>query len=312
MAVAVSGGPDSMALLSVMRNYAQDRNIKLHVLSVDHGLRAEAKEEVAQVAQWAQTHNSDYIFHSILTWEGDKPNSALMENARKARYGLMAKYCKRNHIQLLFLGHHQDDQAETFLIRLAKGSGLDGLSAMQDLQQYDDDVVLARPFLSVSKVDLVSHCEGNNIPFVQDPSNQNDNFLRPRLRASMDVLSAEGLTPKRLSLTAKRLSRARQALDEIAGNAYQASLVSESKGRKDFDYNALKSCPVEIAFRVIACALEGIRPAAEYQVRMEKLEDLIDDLLTHETFKARTLGGCKFSLNTKGKTIVTIEQEKQS
>lgn len=310
MAVAVSGGPDSMALLCVMANYAIQNQIQLHVLSVDHGLRPEAHAEIDQVREFVQANNSNLLHHETLTWQHDNPDTAVMEKARSARYELMAQYCEGYNIKLLFIAHHQDDQAETFLIRLSKGSGLDGLSAMQPIQQYNDHMFLARPFLDMPKSDLIAYCDQHKITYAKDPSNENEKYLRPRLRASMDVLSEEGLTPKRLSFTAKRLSRARRALEEIAGNAYQSCLIEKEQNHISFDFVSLKSCPLEISFRVIAMALETFRTDEVYQVRMEKLEDLVDDMMQNTDFKPRTLGGCRFAIMKKDKVILRIEKEK--
>lgn len=310
LAVAVSGGPDSMALLGVMTDYAIQNQIQLHVLSVDHGLRAEAHAEINQVREFVRGKKSNLLHHETLTWKHDNPDTAVMEKARSARYELMAQYCEGYNIKLLFIAHHQDDQAETFLIRLSKGSGLDGLSAMQPIQQYNDHLFLARPFLEVTKSDLIAYCDQHKIKYAKDPSNENEKYLRPRLRASMDVLSEEGLTPKRLSLTAKRLSRARKALEEIANNAYQSCLIEKEQDHISFDFASLKSCPLEISFRVIAMALETFRTNKAYQVRMEKLEDLVDDMMQNTDFKPRTLGGCRFALMKKDKVILRIEKER--
>jgi tRNA(Ile)-lysidine synthase len=311
IAVAVSGGPDSLALMALMAEHTQSKNIELHILSVDHGLRTSAKDEVQMVAEWVCSQKSAHIQHKILTWEGEKPEAAIMENARAARYDLMAEYCAAHKIQTLLVAHHQDDQAETFLIRLAKGSGLNGLGAMQEVRDYKGALKIARPLLSVSKEELIALCEEEEIPYVRDPSNENDDYLRPRLRKSMDVLAKEGLTAKRLSLTAKRLSRARRALDDIADSAFQACLIEKRAEAYVFNFNALKGCPEEISLRVIQRAVEAFREGADYNVRMERLENVFESLWdSPENFKSRTLGGCKFSLKKEALLTLTIEKEK--
>ena len=311
VAAAVSGGPDSMALAGIMLNYARSKNINLHILSVDHGLRDQAKDEVKMVAGWVASQKSNMLQHQILTWEGDKPDTAIMETARSARYDLMAEYCASNKIETLFVAHHQDDQAETFLIRLSKGSGLDGLSAMQEIRNYSDNLQLARPLLNVPKQDLIEFCEDNNIPFVNDPSNENTDYMRPRLRKSMDVLAEEGLTPKRLALTAKRLSRARNALDNLADSAFQACLIEKQNSAYAFSFSTLQGCPEEIALRVVIRAVENLRDGADYNVRMERLENLFESLWNDpKNFKPRTLGGCKFSLKNGDVLTLLVEKEK--
>jgi tRNA(Ile)-lysidine synthase len=309
--IAVSGGPDSMALAGVMVKYAQNQNIDLHLLSVDHGLRASAKDEVKMVAEWVKAQNYSKLHHKILTWDGKKPEAGVMEAARTARYDLMAEYCASHNIEMLFVAHHQDDQAETFLIRLSKGSGLDGLGAMQEVRKYNEVLKIMRPFLNFPKQDLVTFCKSENIPYASDPSNENTDYMRPRLRQSMAVMAEEGLTVKRLSLTAKRLSRARCALDDIADSAFQACLVERQEGVYRFNFMALQGCPEEIALRVIGRAVEDLRGKVEYNVRMERLEALFESLWSDpKKFKPRTLGGCKFSIKKETCLTLIIEKEK--
>ena len=293
-AVAVSGGPDSMALAHALIGWGRRHNKFIHLISVNHGLRPEAAGELESVAVWAK---EQAVMHHILTWHGQKPDTAIMEEARQARYALMAEYCATQNIQTLFIAHHQDDQAETFLIRLAKGSGLDGLGGMQSCRPYNDKLTLARPFLSLDKETLIKYCRENGIPFVSDPSNTNEDYLRPRLRGTMEVLAKEGLTSKRLAVTAGRLSRARLALDQLAVKAYEENLLRRDENILVVNFGSLKQQPEEIGLRVLQRMIETLRPASEYGVRMEKLEELFSSLWHNpENYKPRTLGKCKISL----------------
>jgi tRNA(Ile)-lysidine synthase len=310
MALAVSGGPDSMAMADIIWQFAKDQKISLHILTVDHGLRDNAKAEAQMVADWVGSKKSERLKHKILKWEEDKPDTAIMEAARSARYELMAEYCSQHDIEHLAVAHHQDDQAETFLIRLAKGSGLDGLSAMQDIRDLNENLKILRPFLTVTKEELIKYCDDHKIPYVHDPSNDNDDYLRPRLRQSMDVLAEEGLTSKRLATTANRIGRARQALEEIADNAFQACLLEKDDNHHAFDWNKLKACPEEIVFRVVQSAMENQRVEADYNIRMDRLENLFESLwLNTENFKPRTLGGFKISIKNQPQLMLMIEKE---
>ncbi len=311
IAVGVSGGADSMALAHMLGMWAKENNKKLYVLTVDHGLRVEAKDEVKEVARWVAKLKAEKIdiTHHVLTWEGKKPDTAIMERARAARYELMAEHCRMHDIPFLFLAHHQDDQAETFLIRLSKGSGLDGLSSMGEARCYDEALILLRPLLAYSKEDLLHYCKTHDIPYVNDPSNKNKEYMRPRLRASMIILGEEGLTSKRLARTAKRLARARKALEQISLNLYDQCLKEQEETKIIFDFVELKKNPEEIALRVVQKALESMRPNADYGVRMERLEELFAALWQRpESFKPRTLGGCVFALKDKN-TALWIEKE---
>ena len=304
-AVAVSGGPDSMALAHMLSVWAKANDKTLFAMTVDHGLRPEAAEEARQVASWAASQD---IAHVILEWRGEKPESGIMEAAREARYALMAEYCKQHDVKTIFVAHHQDDQAETFLIRLAKGSGLDGLAAMGATHIYND-LQIARPLLDVSKEEIIGYCKQNDIPYIDDPSNRNEDYMRPRLRQSMEVLGEEGLTSKRLAMTAKRLGRARKALEDITNQVCNSCIREESPNHVIIDFDILRKQPEEIGLRVVQKLLEKMRTQAPYNVRMEKLEELFESLWCKpETFKPRTLGGYIFSLKEK-QSRLHIKQE---
>lgn len=303
-AVAVSGGPDSMALASALINFYPDK--KFHILTVDHGLRTESADEALQVnAAFSKALNA--VSH-VLKWEGDKPESAVMEAARKARYDLMQVYCVAHKIKTLFIAHHRADQAETFLIRLAKGSGLDGLTAMVSLSQQNE-IYLARPFLNLEKIDLITYCQDQKIDYIDDPSNDNEKYLRPRLRRAKEILEAEGLSDKRLAVTANRLRRAREALTHYTHAVMDDVILSRDEGAVLLDFTKFKTAPDEIALRVLQNLIESYREGYDYGVRMEKLESLCENLLIDpQHFKPRTLGGLRFSLRDKH-TMLLIEKE---
>ncbi len=303
--VAVSGGPDSMALCKLLSGWGADKAIEVHALSVDHNLRAESAEEAAQVGSWLSDWSQ--VKHQVLNWESPS-ETAIQEEARRARYGLMAEYCRAHNIEHLFLGHHGDDQAETVLFRLSKGSGLDGLAGMQNVQVYDDDLVLVRPFLDLPKDDLIRFCEDQAIDFVQDPSNENTDFARVRLRRSREILEEEGLSSKRLNVTAKRLSRARKALDSVAEKAYKEAVFKNDTKCTVFKNDVLLRQPEEIILRCVLKALEKFRPEADYAPRMEKVEALLDDLIRSDDFRKRTLGGVIFERDDKAAQLILTRE----
>lgn len=291
-AVALSGGPDSMALAHLLNGWAGARGVKIHALTVDHGLRSESAREARQVSDWMASWSD--VTHKILTWDGEKPQTRIQEEARAARYRLMEDYCKLHNIRCLFLAHHQDDQAETFLMRLAKGSGLDGLAAMRPVYDFSPDLVLLRPFLSTAKERLVSYCEAGKISYVKDPSNDSDHFARVRLRKSVAALEVEGLTSKRLALTAERLERASSALDILAENAHKTSVIVLNTDRIVYNYRAWADLPLEIVFRILVKGMKMLRPPGEYLPRMEKIESILVDVVSGQNFTKRTLGGLIF------------------
>lgn len=303
VAAAVSGGADSMALLHALAGLCADRGIDLHVLSVDHGLRAEAAAEAQQVKDYCRALDPA-IKHTTLRWAGDKPEAALQEEARKARYALMADYCRENGISGLCLAHHRDDQAETVLMRLAAGSGLNGLAGMRAESLYSEEVTLLRPLLGVTKEDILTYCKAHNMPYINDPSNENEAFARVRLRKSMGVLAEEGLTSKRLSVTAQRLARAADALDYYCDLIWHSSALKNKTNQIVFNKNTFVDAPAEIAVRLIVRLIETLGPSKDYLPRMEKIENLTAALRAQEAVKPRTLGGVIFTRDDKAGEII--------
>jgi len=318
VAVGVSGGSDSMALAFLMAQWARDNGVALHVLSVDHGLRVTARNEVEHVAStigaWKEAWGGALLEHHILTYDGQWSESAIQEQARYVRYNLMAAFCLELGVSSLCLAHHEDDQGETFLFRLAKGSGLDGLCAMNPVADYSPDLRLVRPMLDVSKADLVSFCDTQGIVYIDDPGNENHDFARVRLRAARDVLAAEGLSNKRLALSAKRLQRAQKALECAADRLYVRA-VDLHQDSVNVDVLMLRAEPEEVAFRVMLRVVRDLRIGAAYLPRMERLENLFADFWARDdsafaTFRKRTLGGLVFEIIESGR-FLQISSEKK-
>ncbi len=301
VSAGISGGPDSMAMLFLLSEWAERNGTMVHAITVDHGLRAESADEARIVESFAK--NLKNVTHRIVEWGGKKPETRILEEARIARYALMADAMKDTRTEHLFVAHHRDDQAETFLIRLAKGSGLDGLSGMRVLQPTENGITLVRPLLNFSKEELLALCEEQNIPFVRDPSNENEKYLRPRLRAAQSILEEEGLSSKRLATTAKRLGRARSALEEAAEKLYKEALTEKRSDGFFFNINTLRSSHEELVLRVLLKAMDELRPDADYAPRMEKLENLLDRIMADPGFNGATLGGCIFALQVKNATL---------
>jgi tRNA(Ile)-lysidine synthase len=170
-------------------------------------------------------------------------------------------------------------------------------------------VILLRPFLSISKERLVATCRANNIPFLKDPSNVKMKFARPRLRKAKAILEEEGLSAKRLAITANRLERARKALEKLTEDAFKKNLSTKNTKRIVFHWKTLMAEPEEIKLRVLLKAIRHLRPDAAYAPRMEKIEDLAADLFTPQSFRKRTLGGLVFERDDRKKMlIVSVEK----
>jgi tRNA(Ile)-lysidine synthase len=215
--LAVSGGPDSIALMWLAARWrrALTRGPRLIAVTVDHGLRTEAAGEARDVKRLARTLD---LPHRTIRWTGAKPKSGLPAAARAARYRLLAEAARKSGATHILTAHTRDDQAETLLMRLLRGSGIAGLAAMARVTEKEG-VLLARPFLNVSKSQLVATLKKAKIAFADDPTNRDTNFTRPRLRAVMPLLAAEGGDARNLARLASRLARANAAIEILVDGA---------------------------------------------------------------------------------------------
>lgn len=304
LAVAVSGGGDSLALAYLLQRWAMDYpDLTLHMLTVDHQLRPEAAAEAAYVAQVVAAW--PHVIHQTLLWRGRKPRTAVAERARAARYDLLQDYCTTHDIQYLVLAHQQDDQAETFLMRLAAGSGLDGLAAMLPVQNTGA-ITLLRPLLSVPHERLLVTLRAARLKWVEDPTNQNTDYLRPRLRAARDVLAAEGLTPSRLAVTSGRVARGRAALEAWADQLWHSYAQHTSVG-VGFDRDAYFILPDDMQIRLLTRALTAVNGKSP-PARMEQIEQIWAAIQVGGRQTVRvTLGGC---VVTRGAKTLKISKEK--
>jgi tRNA(Ile)-lysidine synthase len=244
--------------------------------------------------------------HAILTWEHeDVADTGVQEKARAARYDLMAAYASVHGIQAIVTAHHLDDQAETFLMRLKRGSGLDGLAAIPERGTWAG-VTILRPLLDVPKARLVATLDADGIAYASDPSNEDPRFERARMREASDALAELGLTPDALALTARRLRRAREALD----HATDTFLADHSEMHGDhavIERDALLKAPQEIALRALARLIEAVG-GSEEKVRLAKLEALCAALSEHPD-KTQTLGHCR--IEPKGRRIAIFREQRR-
>lgn len=327
IAVAVSGGPDSMALCRLAQEWAVPRGVKVVGLTVDHRLRDEAAVEAATVSQWLDAID---VPHETLVWQEGATVKQLDRSpqaaARDARFDLMTTWCGENNVTCLLTAHHADDQAETFLMRLIRGSGVDGLAAMSGETARGGMRVL-RPLLTVTKTDLISTCKRFNQPWVHDPSNDNDSYARTRIRNVMAALESEGLHRDRLLKTVTHMQRAQTAIEsavtDVMELAAKAGTKDESAGLT-VDVAVLCSAPDEVALRGLARCLKTVS-GAPYAPRFDSLERVFRDLkgslkissngdpkidMKAGEWTDRTLHGCQLRLAT-GYLTVTKEGQRR-
>ena len=306
LAVAVSGGGDSMALAFLLSEWAGEHGHPLTSLIVDHGLRPEAADEARFVASTLKPLG---FSHKTLVWEGIKPKTRLQESARAARYALMAEYCSRQKIRHLFVAHHANDQAETILFRLAKGSGFDGLAGMQPTSHYEDgQLLICRPLLSVSHADLLATCRNHKMEWIEDPSNKNERYARVRLRNILDVIEGEGLSPARLSAISARIRRLVSAIDQLSENEYKNILIESNTKRIVISFSGLAHLADEVQIRILRKILNELAASSSQKVRLEEIERLQARIVSKTGFRAATLGGLIFR-KTKEGLVVSKESD---
>ncbi len=293
VALAVSGGRDSVALLRLAVR-ARQRFAdfpELVVYTVDHGLRAEAAAEARQVAAWSEDAG---IACRILTRAPGALSGNLQAAAREARYRLMAEAAGQDGVCALVTAHHQDDQAETLLLRLARGSGLRGLAAMPAAGAMHGLTVL-RPLLDVPRRRLMDVLEAEGHAWIDDPSNENERFDRVRFRKLLPALEDAGLSPARLARAAEALRRGRDAIDHYAHLALERCTNRYPAGFVRLDWAGLSGEPEEVRLRVLASLIEGVT-GCRYAPRLDRLERLAAAFCEpgDRHAVAGTLSGCMF------------------
>lgn len=299
--LAVSGGPDSTALLVLAARWAKRRKRapKLVAVTIDHGLRAEAAREAAAVRRLARRFG---VAHRTIRWRGRKPKTGLQEAARAARYRLLAEAAASAGYAHILTAHTLDDQAETVLFRLARGSGVMGLAGMAHVSPLplgaDRMGFLLRPLLHIPKSRLVATLKAAGVAYSQDPSNLDPRFTRTRLRALMPHLAGEGLSAHGLSRFAIRMRRA-DATIEFAVAAAREALAPEpwlERGPIRFDTARFASLPAEVALRLLGRAVTFA--GSEGPVELGKLESLYAAMRQAASRLRRTLAGALITLDS--------------
>jgi len=304
LAVAVSGGSDSLALVLLAAAWASRSGGEIIALTVDHGLRPEAAAEARQVGRWLKAHR---VRHRTLRWQPDPVMhfaGGIQAAARAARYGLLTEWCRAQGILHLAVAHQQEDQAETMLLRLARGSGLDGLAAMAAVAERDG-VRLIRPLLSVSRARLRATLSQLGQAWIEDPTNENAAHARVRMRALMPALAAEGLDTPRLAAATAHLGSARAAIDDAVADLLAAAAAMSPAGYVRVDRIALAAAPVEVSLRALSRCLLTVG-GGDYGPRLERLTRLHRAICSNGFTSAATLGGCRI-LPRRGQLLICRE-----
>ncbi|HET9067119.1 MAG TPA: tRNA lysidine(34) synthetase TilS [Amaricoccus sp.] len=281
--VAVSGGSDSLALLLLLR----EAGARVAALTVDHGLRPESAAEARTVAGLCAARG---IPHEVRTWERPGATGNLQDRAREARRELIAAWAKRRSIAAVALGHTLDDQAETFLLRLARGSGVDGLSAMRPVSEALG-LRWLRPLLDIRRGALRDWLAETGVTWAEDPSNADLRFDRVRARLALPALAGLGLGAERLATTARAMARARAALERATADLARLCLADGGAGDLLLDPLPFADAAEELRLRLLAGAL-GWVSGARYRPRLVRLEAALAAIDAGRVGHGLTLHGC--------------------
>ena len=287
--VAVSGGPDSLSLAFLTKCYSIKNSVNFKYALVDHKLRKDSSLEAKKVVQILKKIG---INCKILVWKGRKPNSNIQKIARNNRYRLLVKECNRFDAKTILLGHQMNDLHENFFLRMTRGSGLKGLTSL-GLNSDFSKIKLLRPLINIPKKDLekLTSIVFNN--FIKDPSNENDEFARVRIRKILKIFSREGLEAKKINITINNLKSASNALDYYANKNIRENTTYFKKNKSFFlNKNFFKS-PNEVLLRSLTMILRDLS-GRYYPPRGKKINRLILLMSSQNKAKKTTLGGCVF------------------
>jgi len=288
VAAGVSGGADSLALVLWLNECLRPVGKKVIALTVDHQLRPESADEAAYVGKIMAQEG---IEHHILVWKDEKPKTGIEEAARIARYRLLSEWCLAHQIKCLCVAHHQLDQAETFMMRLQRGSGLNGLCGMQEVSELNGLTIL-RPFLKTPPEVLKKYLRDKKIDWVTDSSNSCEDFLRVRIRNFLPQMEVSiGITPQRLVDTMTVLNRSRQYIDSQVAKFIKQHVRFWKTAGATVSLTVLGQQHEEIIYRVLAALIKQIGQS-DYTARADDVERLAGVVLS-EKFKGATLGHCE-------------------
>lgn len=297
--LAVSGGPDSVALMLLAAQWSLRPMRDIAVATVDHGLRPEAAEEARRVGEWAR----DLGFgHRTLLWEGPKPKTRIQERARDARYDLLGRCARDIGATAVVTAHHADDQAETILFRLARGSGVAGLAGMATVSRLDG-LTLLRPLLGLRKQALAALCAARRRDFFQDPSNDDPAYARTRLRRLRASLEEQGLDTRALLRLGARAARSEAALAWSAARIAAGLPAERGERRFCVAAEALRALPQELLQRVLGAEISRIGASAPRLERLEQAVERLANALETRTPLRMTLGGTSIALAADAVTI---------
>jgi len=285
--IAVSGGPDSLALSALAKAYSYQKKCKIYYVLVDHNLRKGSSNEAKSVKKMLKKHK---IFLHILK-NKIIINKNIQSNARDIRYNLLINFCKKKKIKTILTGHNLENQVETFFIRLSRGSGLQGLASMKPISKINGNINLIRPLLEFKKNELIKISKLIFGKFYKDPTNKNKKYLRTRVRNLKKILEKTGINYDQIFKSIKNLASSRDTLNSYFNRIYKETINSDNKNKKIVilikKYNTHNQ---EMKMKIFQQSIKSLTNSY-YSPRSKKILNLINGIKIKKNTKF-TLGGC--------------------
>ncbi len=285
--VAVSGGPDSLALVALTKAYTFHKKTKFFYVLVDHSLRKNSDKEAQNVKSLLKKNS----INLKIFLNKKRITKNIQSEARTVRYNILIKYCKKNDANILLTAHNLEDQVETFLIRLSRGSGLKGLSAMKPLSKIDNKVSLYRPLLDTKKKYLIKISKNIFGTYFKDPSNNNTNYLRTKIRGLKKPIENSGIKYEQIFRSIQNLSSSKNTLEKYLDKIFK-DLIKKTKDEISINFKKFRSLGKDTKISLINESIKQLKKNY-YDLRSKKVDNLINSFEKKE-FKKSTLGGCIF------------------
>lgn len=303
VAVAVSGGADSMALTLLAQRWAQMKGGHVEAITIDHGLRSQSSDEARQVHEWCVARG---ISHHILTMPPLAQPGSVQEQAREVRYKMLTDWCKRHNILHLLTAHHQGDQAETLFFRLARGSGLSGLAGISPLSAMHG-IRLLRPLLAISKKALNDFLDQNKQPWIEDPTNLKDDYTRNRIRKKIAETGISNNIISRANTLVSRLTCIRNSMEYNTFDQLTSYVSIFPQGYASANLDVLTGLPPDHAIRLLSCLITTV-DGNIHPPRSHALERLYEALPSLPASRRYTLGGCQIVYSSKTRSILVCRE----
>ena len=285
--VAVSGGPDSLALVALTKAYTFYKKTRFYYLLVDHNIRKNSSQEARKVKNLLKKKH----FNLNVLLNKKKIIKNIQAEARNARYDLFKDFCKKNNIKVILTAHNLEDQVETFLIRLSRGSGLKGLSSMKSISKINNQISLVRPLLDTQKKFLIKIAKTIFGKYIKDPSNKNQKYLRTKVRNLKKPLEKSGIKYEKIFKSIQNLSQSKITLEGYLSKIFK-EFIKKSSGKIFINFKKYEDLNKETKIAVINQSIKQLK-SNYYDLRSKKVENLISNL-DKKNFKKSTLGGCVF------------------